>query len=546
MKLNRHSFLLLFPLLFFLNAQGQQQPPSKEQQAQSQQAQKPAKLTGRVLRTEDGAPLPKATVTLIAEGRGSDTLSVRTNSSGVFEFAEVPPGRYRLRADRTGFVGETYGQRGGGPGISIEFTPGREIADIEMRLLRAGVITGTITDEDGEPIEGIAVRAQRARFSPGGRLQTASVRSDTTNDIGEYRLSGLTPGFYYVQVGGREGVSIGGFRSLSYAPAYYPGVPLREDANRVQVTAAGEVRGIDLQLHSAPTYTISGIIVDATPPIGRKIYSIGFATESGRATTSADNQTGRFTLRGVEPGEYTLVAFVDAMDGSAARHGYRGVKLTDSAISVVIEVGKLAEVRGEVKVEGEGAFAYSNLFVVLRSTTPSFPGGGGAIEDSGAFSVRELPEGSYTFELNGRADEVYLKSARCEGEDHLTKPLAVAADQVVERCSLVLARDVAQVSGFVSDDDKPAAGAVVVLIPRELERRKIPRHTHTAQTDKNGQFLLRGVIPGDYFAFAVTPRDDAAYYDLEFPNRNEEKAERVTVKPAEPLALNLKLLAQPR
>ena len=547
MKLKNHSFLLLLALLLFATAQAQQPAQSKDQSAQPQQPPKPAKLTGRVLRADDRRPIPKATVTLWPEapGQGGGTLSVRTNSSGVYEFAEVAPGSYRMRAGRTGYVTEAYGQSGGGPGVAVVLQPGGHLGNIDMWLQRAGVIAGTITDEDNEAVEGLAVRAQRVRFFPGGRQQTTSVRSDTTNDLGEFRLSGLAPGSYYIQAGGREGASIGGSRAFSYAPAFYPGVPLREEASRAQVAAASEIRGIDIQVHSAPTYTITGYIIDATPAAGRKNYSIGFATDTGWATTSAE-QSGRFTLRGVEPGEYTVMGSVFS-EGTPTRRGYRSVRVVDADISVVIEVGRQAEVKGEARVEGGGEFSFDRLFVSLRSVVENAPGGGGQIEDSGAFRARDIPEGSYTFELMGRETEVYLKEAKCEGEDYLVKPLTLVPDQVLERCSLVIARDVAEAGGFVTDaDDKPVAGAVVVLIPQEPERRKIPRHTHTAQTDKNGQFLLRGVIPGDYFAFAVFPREDAAYYDLEFPNRNEQKAERVTVKPSEPLAMNLKLLAQPR
>jgi hypothetical protein len=550
MMRNRASFfvllgLSLLPASLVTRAQ---QPPAQAKDQQpglTPQAQQPAKLSGRVLRAEDGRPLPKATVTLTPEGRDSGTLSTRTDSSGVFEFAEVPGGRYRLTAVRTGYVAETYGQRGGGPGVPIELVAGRHLDGIEIRLQRAGVITGTITDEDHEPVEGIPVRALRVRFSPGGRQQATNVRSQATDDLGNYRLARLAPGSYYVQVAGREGVSIGPTSASGYAPTFYPGVVLRDDATRVQVAAASESRAIDIQVRSAPTYTISGIIVDATPATGRKYYGIGFAYEFGMAMTSADSQSGRFTLRGLDPGEYTLIASVSS-EGSSSRRGYRTVKVTDADVSVVIEIGRLAEVRGEVRVEGKGEFSFARLSVGFRSTAENAPGSGAQIDDSGAFRIRELPEGSYTFELRGREDETYLKSARCEGEDYLVQPLTVVADQVMDRCELVIAGDVAQVGGLVTREDQPVAGAVIVLIPQQAERRKIPRHTHTAQTDKNGQYLLRGVIPGDYFAFAVLPREDAAYYDLEFPDRNREQAARVAVKPGEPLALNLKLLTQPR
>lgn len=61
----------------------------------------------------------------------------------------------------------------------------------------------------------------------------------------------------------------------------------------------------------------------------------------------------------------------------------------------------------------------------------------------------------------------------------------------------------------------------------------------STQTDEHGLFQIKGAVPGDYLAFAVPPSDDAAYFDLEFPERNREQAVRITVRPKEPMRLAL-------
>jgi len=558
--MSKWPFVPVLSFGVFLVATGHTQNPPSQIHTQREQgspqvglappAKHPAKVMGRVLRAEDGRPLSKATLTLFADGRPAEPFSARTLADGVFEFAEVPPGRYRLRAERTGYVAEVYGARGGGPGIPLVLEPGQQVNRIEFRLQRAGVISGTVTDEDQEPVEGVTVRAERIRFSPGGHQQTVSARTTRTDDLGSFRLYGLAPGSYYVKAGGREGVSIGGVAAVGYTAAYYPGVAIPEEASRVQVTAGAETRRVDVSVRAGKTYTVSGVIVDATPAAGRKNYSIGFASGNSLAIRSLEPQEGSFTLRGIEPGEYTLVAMVSRDAGpldSPGRRGYRSVKVVDSDVSVTIEVGRSAEVRGEVRVEEAGEFSLRGLSVRLRPESENGVSGTGTVEEDGTFRVTDVPEGNYVFELQGREDEVYLKEARCAGEDRVVQPLALVADQVVDRCELTLARDVARVDGVVlGKEEHPVRGAVVVLIPRDPVRRQIPRHTATAQTDASGQFSLRGVISGDYFAFATMPTEDAAYYDLEFPNRNRDKAEAITVEPSEAHTLGLKLLAQPR
>jgi protocatechuate 3,4-dioxygenase beta subunit len=496
-----------------------------------------AQVSGRVLRADTGGALPKATVTLRRIDGRRENYVARTDSNGAFRFLEVDPGAYRLEAVRNGYVRQVYGQRGGGPGIALRVDAGQKLDGLELRLGRAGVISGTITDEDNEPVEGVLVRAQRVRFSPGGRQQVTTARSTTTDDLGNYRLPGLAPGFYYVMAAGREGVSVGSETPYGYAPTYYPGVAERESAHRVQVTAGEEARGVDIAVQSRPTLTISGVIVDNAPRI--RGYGIGF-TSGGSTALRTARADGSFELRGIEPGEYTLTAITYLEDGRQ-RRAHQRIHVGNADLRVVMEIGQPAEVRGEVRIEDTTRISLRGLRVFLQPEIESSPLGGASVEEGGRFVIRDVAEGRYSFEIAGAPEEAYLESARCGGEDFTGQPMELSKGQVREDCVLTLRSDAVHVTGVVLREAEPVAGAVVVLIPVERERRKKPRHTGTAQTDANGGFVMRGVIPGEYFAFAVEPTDDASYYDLDFPERNRDRAERVTIKPGGSFTLSLKM-----
>ena len=60
------------------------------------------------------------------------------------------------------------------------------------------MITGSIHDEFGEPFAGIRVMPMGRRFVNGQRRLVAVGTGDITDDIGQFRLHGLTPGDYYV------------------------------------------------------------------------------------------------------------------------------------------------------------------------------------------------------------------------------------------------------------------------------------------------------------------------------------------------------------
>src|SRR4029079_8964196 len=70
-------------------------------------------------------------------------------------------------------------------------------ANVDLRLVRGGVVTGRIGDEDGEPLTRALVTVQRYQYLRGERqLQPAG--GDQTDDRGQYRVFGLRPGDYYI------------------------------------------------------------------------------------------------------------------------------------------------------------------------------------------------------------------------------------------------------------------------------------------------------------------------------------------------------------
>ncbi|MCL6481840.1 MAG: carboxypeptidase-like regulatory domain-containing protein [Firmicutes bacterium] len=475
----------------------QTEPPAKRSSSPGAAGQ----ISGRVVRADSLQPLAKAVVTLWPVEQPSETLSTRTDSSGNFAFREVPIGTYRLRAQRRGFVTQLYGQRGSGPGLTVPVAAGEHKAGVDFVLMPAGVITGTIYDEDYEPVEEIEVAALRLRFVRGGKRTAQMVRTTRTNDLGQYRLAGLEPGFYLVLAAGSGSGVPWSTRtdSLAYVPAFYLNAATQEEARQVRVVSGGETTGVDISVRTSPTYTLSGVIMDTTGGSGPKRYSVGFARGIGVVTMAS--REASFTFRGLTPGEYTLVAIV---------------------------IGQSASLRGQARMEDQQPFHFGGLYLSVVPEIEEAPTGGASLESDGRFAVRELPAGEYTLQLSGRESEVYLKQVRCEGQDHSARPVTLRVGETLE-CTLLLSHEVGEVRGRVEQEGRPAAGMVVVLIPRERELRRQPRYTMVAQTNPDGQFEIRGVIPGDYLAFALEPLEDANYFALDFAERNRDAAEPVTV-----------------
>ena len=102
----------------------------------------------------------------------------------------------------------TYGQRRAwGQSQLLSLGEGERRTDVKLRLWKYAVIGGTVVDEAGEPVVGVAVRAL-VKDVVAGRAQFGNMEVDlpsscpraTTDDRGMFRLSQLTPGTYVVVV----------------------------------------------------------------------------------------------------------------------------------------------------------------------------------------------------------------------------------------------------------------------------------------------------------------------------------------------------------
>jgi len=552
-----------------------QTSPNTHQQSQTTQA---GKISGHVYRADTGAPLAKANVTLRGGPQkdvpgtfvpASTPETARTAPDGSFSFTDVAPGSYVIRVDRTGYVGQFYGQiRGMRTGTRVAISAGQSVENVDVHLSAAGVISGAIYDEDNEPFERMQVSAIQIRYFPGGRQQEVTVGVTQTDDLGNYRLPGLTPGAYYVKTGvnGRTMNFTGERGGVSYGARYYPGAPSIESAQKVQVASGTEARGIQLSVSPEKTYSITGMILDATEKAGQKRYTVQAARDiepseefaaavGGFANypmlVAVDRPDGSFAISGVPSGEYTLIASAieqyqqGGRGGPAPRVdvGYGSVRVADGDARVNIQIGRASEVKGQALLENPPGPPIMSFLVFLQGQSlgggRGGPGGIGPDQD-GMFDFKEVPAGHYNFAIQGGRQGSYLKRAICGGRDLTFQPITLEINSVLSDCSITISMDAGTLSGQVLDSGKPSAGLTVVVIPRAVELRQVARYTMTATTDGNGMYVITGVIPGDYHLFAVLPDEEQSYFALDYPERNQANAENVTVKSSESKTVNLK------
>ena len=199
-----------------------------------------AAIRGRVLASDGGQPLRRATVRLSAPELQVARTAL-TDADGRYDFRDLPAGRYSITASKPSFVSWSYGQTlPDGLGRPLALSDNQTADNVDVRLIHGAVITGRIVDEFGEPVPNAAVTALRRQYQQGQTRLVPSGERAQANDIGEYRIFGLAPGQYYVSatvqaltlampVG--NSVEVSGQNS-GYAPTFYPGRPTRRQRRK--------------------------------------------------------------------------------------------------------------------------------------------------------------------------------------------------------------------------------------------------------------------------------------------------------------------------
>jgi 5-hydroxyisourate hydrolase-like protein (transthyretin family) len=285
-----------------------------------------------------------------------------TNDDGRFEFQEISAGRYILRVAKTGFVSTLF-DLGGVSNTYFDLRGGQRIDRGELRLPRAGVITGRVVDSYGDPASEIKVTAWRADYFGPGERRLASARSVDTNDLGEYRLFGLTPGKYYVSAAA-QGV----------APTFHPSTSNGLDAQPVFVKVNEDTPGTNIQMQVLQYTRVAGVVQDSSGRPARNVVVMVNPSRSDGAMYFSMNiaeadANGRFAIPAVPPGEYRVDVVAKAkLEGVATSGGIgdawkviaesASIPLTvtgERLEELTITLGAGARISGRVLIDGQPA-----------------------------------------------------------------------------------------------------------------------------------------------------------------------------------------------
>jgi uncharacterized protein (DUF2141 family) len=289
-----------------------------------------------------------------------------------------------------------------------------------------------------------------------------------------------------------------------------------------------------MKLSKSRTARVKGHVSQALVT-GRPSIAVGLMPRRSEAMfmyrSRVVDAKGNFELTGVTPGAYYIRATM-----SANGKMYTGLLPVDVGARNVeglnVTIGAGATITGRLRFDGNqpGTLPNMQLRLTPRDMSMMMSPNMAKYGDDGAFRIEDVAPDLYNVTVFGMPDGYYIKSVR-SGEQELLVT-GVDATAAVAPLEVVVGTNAGQLTGAAQNpaNQQPAAGATVVLVPQEQDRRAVFSFYKTTSTDQHGNFSFKNLTPGEYKVFAWEDIEPGAYADPNFIKPVESKGEAVTIK----------------
>lgn len=548
-----HPMAWLFVLPISLAAQlGQAPPPAAPPGT--------ATLRGHIFAADTGRPLRKAQVRIFAPDIRENRMAT-TDEQGAYEFKEVRAGRYTISASKGSYVNVSYGQqRPTDAPKPLEILDRQTVERVDLALPRGSVISGRVVDEFGEPAPEIQIAIERYQFIQGQRRLVPAGRMTTTNDIGEFRLFGISPGQYYLTATWRNQNMSNPNGSPSdrtaYAPLYFPGTVNPNEAQRIILAVGQELGNLVMVLNPIKAIRVTGTVTDVdgkplTPAmimVSQSNSGFGFSMAGG-AQVRPD---GTFVVNGLAPGSYTLRAqrMGPATDGPET--AMVNITLTgEDVVDVHLAAAKPSRLTGRIIVD-PAALSSLPATLMIGAVPASFPSvpapppPPARVAEDFTFEMKS-PPGAMRLSLGGGFNAApagwSIRSVRLDGVDVTDGSIDVKPNEEVSGIEVELTNRLTTLSGVVTNNRGEASKDYVAIVFAQDKDKwtAATRYQGAGRPDQDGRFKIVGLPPGDYYIVAVDRIEPGQSGDPEFLETIRSKATPLSLFEGETKSVDLRL-----
>jgi|SRR5579872_633401 len=504
-----------------------QQRPAQPSSADENQFQ----ISGIVLDSVTGQPVHQARVAIAPVTKRDATTTIITGEDGQFAFPNLGPGKYTLSAQKRGYLTQAFNQHDQFSS-SIVVGPSLDSSNLQFRLAPESSISGVVSDEAGEPVREAQVLLYQGGTT-GGEQGTHVRTRGTTDEEGLYHFGHLPPGKYFVAVTstvwyaqrpmpqgqvystfhsggyGRSWADPGTYPEeqgespldVAYPITFYPGVTEASGATPIAIKS-GDRFVADIRLLPVHALRVRIAADDATES-GAKTRFLQLQSnlfDGSPVQVSAETRilaSGEMEIVGVPPGHYQVEMFQGRGDSNSGSTAGEMDALTSGEVSLARGTSAVG-VTATVHVDPGTAVPLQGYLQLYNSKTRE----SASEQVSGAGEIefkKNIRPGAYEVALSNSNGE-FIKSVSATGASLNGRVLQIKGAGPV-KLAVTIARGEGEVSGVALRDGKPVGGVMIVLAPTDAAHNRLLFRRD--QSDSDGTFTLRGVVPGKYTLLAL-------------------------------------------
>jgi protocatechuate 3,4-dioxygenase beta subunit len=513
-----------------------------------------------------GEPLKKATVRLVAidmpavmavgAPMAQSIFSATTDDAGKFAIEDPPPGHYTLSASKTGFIMSLYGARSAGPsssGATLTLNEGAELRELAVKLAPQAILTGHVTDQDGEPVPHGWMKLFHIIYVRGRKTYTHQLTN--TNSLGNFSFGAVPPGRYILS-GQVLDQSPDVEPGMGDVPTYYPNALDPTGAAELVVGAGGRLDGINIKLRRERVYSVTGKVMWNGAPLKTQLY-VSVTPPADLPGWTLQVMDGSFRMHDQTPGVYELQLFGGAGTASSLSGRLEFTIKDENLDGLVLQLEHGVDLSGILKLDGgdwqsqvnqpagaSGAPAPVPHPTVRLDADEGEPISRGArANDDGSFKFQPMGTGRYLLDVVGLPKGAYVKSAHYGPEDVTHAPLHLGAAPAA--LEIEVSSKGASISGALAGDNgEPMRGVLVTAWPKIENPGSATHGVKYISTDQNGAFTLANLAPGDYYVAAWEEIDAGLRQYPDFLARFTEQATPVTLEEGAQASVSLKVIAK--